>query len=105
MKKEKNKKIIKILCAVLLLMSLGMTGYTYAKYVTQEKGNGSADIATWSFRIEKDENEDVKTINTPYFEIEYLDDNNTKHLGKVQDSNELAYMRERFTVLLDREVV
>ncbi len=62
MKKEKNKKIIKILCAVLLLMSLGMTGYTYAKYVTQEKGNGSADIATWSFRIEKDENEDVKTI-------------------------------------------
>lgn len=62
MKKEKNKKIIKILCVVLLLMSLGMTGYTYAKYVTQEKGNGSADIATWSFRIEKDENEDVKTI-------------------------------------------
>lgn len=62
MKKEKNKKITKILCAVLLLMSLGMTGYTYAKYVTQEKGNGSADIATWSFRIEKDENEDVKTI-------------------------------------------
>ena len=62
MKKEKNKKIIKILCAVLLLMSLGITGYTYAKYVTQEKGNGSADIATWSFRIEKDENEDVKTI-------------------------------------------
>jgi len=62
LKKEKNKKIIKILCAVLLLMSLGMTGYTYAKYVTQEKGNGSADIATWSFRIEKDENEDVKTI-------------------------------------------
>ena len=62
MKKEKNKKIIKILCAVLLLMSLGMTGYTYAKYVTQEKGNGSADIATWRFRIEKDENEDVKTI-------------------------------------------
>ena len=47
---------------ILLLMSLGMTGYTYAKYVTQEKGNGSADIATWSFRIEKDENEDVKTI-------------------------------------------
>ena len=45
------------------------------------------------------EDEDVKTINTPYFEIEYLDDNNTKHLGKVQDSNELAYMRERFTVL------
>jgi len=62
LKKEKNKKIIKILCAVLLLMTLGMTGYTYAKYVTQEKGNGSADIATWSFRIEKDENEDVKTI-------------------------------------------
>lgn len=62
MKKEKNKKIIKILCAVILLMSLGMTGYTYAKYVTQEKGNGSADIATWSFRIEKDENEDVKNI-------------------------------------------
>ena len=64
MKKEKNKKIIKILCAVLLLMSLGMTGYTYAKYVTQEKGNGSADIATWSFRIEKDENGIYKENNT-----------------------------------------
>ena len=63
MEKKKNKKGIKALCLILVLIILGSTGYTYAKYVTQEKGKGSADIATWAFEIVKEKGEIEKTIN------------------------------------------
>ena len=63
MEKKKNKKGIKALCLILVLIILGSTGYTYAKYVTQEKGKGSADIATWAFEIVKAKGEIEKTIN------------------------------------------
>lgn len=43
-------------------------------------------------------------LKSPYFEIEYLDDNNTKHFGAVQDEQSLEFMKERFTVLIDRKV-
>lgn len=33
-----------------------------------------------------------------YYEITYLDDNNTIHLGKVKDVNELNFMKDRFQV-------
>lgn len=33
-----------------------------------------------------------------YYEITYLDDNNTMHLGKVKDVNELNFMKDRFQV-------
>lgn len=48
--------------------------------------------------------EDRVVLQSPYFEIEYLDDNNTKHFGAVQDEQSLKFMKERFTVLIDRKV-
>lgn len=48
--------------------------------------------------------EDKVMLQSPYFEIEYLDDNNTKHFGAVQDEQSLKFMKERFTVLIDRKV-
>jgi hypothetical protein len=49
------------------------------------------------------EENEVK-LQSPYFEIEYLDDNNIKHFGTVQDERGLEFMKERFTVLIDRKI-
>lgn len=35
---------------------------------------------------------------TSYYEITYLDDYNTKHLGKVGSIEELNFMQNRFNV-------
>ena len=43
--------------------------------------------------MEEDNNE-LKS----YFEITYLDDNNTTHLGKVRNVEELNFMKSRFEV-------
>lgn len=67
MKKEKiNPKkyrtIFGTLCAMLIMLLItGAGGYTYAKYMTQESGVGSAEIAKWSFKIAKD-GEEIKKV-------------------------------------------
>lgn len=62
---KKSKRKIIILCALLLIMLviIGIGGFTYAKYIAQETGSGSATIADWSFKIEKDAGQQVKTVN------------------------------------------
>lgn len=64
--KNKTRKIIKVLCALLLVVLLQTMGYTYAKYVTTVKGSGEAEIANWSFKMTKagEETQNVKLINT-----------------------------------------
>lgn len=64
--KKKSKKIIMLLCALVLLLSIGTGGYTYAKYITSEKGNGQAEIAKWSFVVGTDTEsiKNVKLVNT-----------------------------------------
>lgn len=52
--KHKTRKIIGITCAILLIVLVQAVGITYAKYLTLEKGTGSAEVAKWSFKIEKD---------------------------------------------------
>lgn len=42
------------------------------------------------------EDNDIKLQS--YYEITYLDDNNTMHLGRVRDVNELNFMKDRFQV-------
>lgn len=42
----------------------------------------------------EDNNEELKS----YYEITYLDDSRTIHLGKVKDIEELNFMKERFEV-------
>ena len=59
--REKTKKLIILLCLLLLLIGIGKGGYTYAKYRTTEKGGGQADIAKWSFKVGK-ENEQIQNI-------------------------------------------
>lgn len=64
--KNKFKKIVKILIALILIIALQIMGFTYAKYITQDKGTGTAEIAKWAFRLEKGENESqtIKLIDT-----------------------------------------
>ena len=60
--KNKTKRIIKIICAILLIITIQMIGITYAKYITTEKGTGSANIAKWGFEIVKD-GQTTKTVS------------------------------------------
>lgn len=60
--KNKTKKIIRITCAILLIVLVQTIGITYAKYITSEKVTGQAEIAQWSFKITKDGTQ-IKTIN------------------------------------------
>lgn len=64
--KEKTKKLIIVLCALLLLVGIGTGGYTYAKYRTAEKGEGRADVAKWSFKVgtEEESIQNIQLINT-----------------------------------------
>ena len=43
--------------------------------------------------------EEERVINYPYYNTTYLDDNDTKHLVKLQDEKDLNFFKERFTVL------
>lgn len=59
---KKVKNIAIILSIVVMLITLGIGGYTYAKYVTQVKANGSLDVAKWSFKVNEG-NSQITTIN------------------------------------------
>lgn len=37
----------------MLIIAIQVIGITYAKYLTEEKGTGSAEVTKWSFQIEK----------------------------------------------------
>jgi len=55
-----------MLTVVLLIVLLQSMGYTYAKYISQEKGTGQAEVAKWAFEISKEgqQTKNVKLINT-----------------------------------------
>lgn len=59
--KNKTRKIIGITCAMLLIVLVQAIGITYAKYLTEERGTGSAEVAKWSFQIDK-EGQQTKTV-------------------------------------------
>lgn len=63
--KIKTKKIIRIVCAILLIIALQALGYTYAKYITEEKGIGCTEVAKWAFKIDKgsSETKEIKLEN------------------------------------------
>lgn len=60
--KNKTKRIITISCAILLIVMIQMIGVTYAKYITTERGTGSANIAKWGFEIVKNGTQ-TKTVS------------------------------------------
>lgn len=43
--------------------------------------------------------ENENEIKYPYYEMTYLDDNNIKHLAKVQTQGEVYALQDRFDVL------
>ena len=55
--KTRNKPVI-ILLALLLITAIVFSMYAYAKYKTTLKGNGTATVAKWSFKV----NEQTQTI-------------------------------------------
>lgn len=56
----KNKKIIITLSIILILLTMGIGGHSYAKYITQVKGNGVMTVAKWSFKA----NESTQQFDT-----------------------------------------
>lgn len=61
--KTKTRKIIAISAMILLVIIVQMIGTTYARYLTSEKGSGSANIAKWGFEIVKDAGYTKKTVS------------------------------------------
>ena len=47
--------------------------------------------------------EELNEINYPYYETTYLDDDNTKHLAKIEESN-FDFYQNRFTIISRRLV-
>lgn len=53
---KKSKKIVFIVVAIMAILMSFVGGQVYAKYMSKITGNGTADIASWSFKVnEKDE--------------------------------------------------
>ena len=57
----KNKKIIIGLCALVIIFIAFIGGNVLAKYQSQIKGKGVADVATWSFNVNGN-NSSIQTI-------------------------------------------
>ncbi len=59
--KKKSKKLIGLLGIALIVLTLCVGGYTYAKYRTEVKGGGQVDIAKWSFKVDES-SQKIETI-------------------------------------------
>ena len=63
---SKSKKVI-IVSSILIIMLLAFIGgQAYAKYISQVRGNGIAEIATWSFKVngQKEQVQEIKLVST-----------------------------------------
>ena len=59
---KKSKKIVLVLIAVIAILLAFVGGQAYAKYMSRISGKGTADIASWSFRANENE-EKMQTIS------------------------------------------
>ena len=59
MSKKKKILIIMAILSCIILAILG--GQSFSKYISEIKGNGSADIAQWNFQV-NNEKEEIQTI-------------------------------------------
>ena len=88
------------------------TGYDIAKYIVENNINiGGFNIHSMNVVGRKNIRDllthyGYKEIELQsYYEITYLDDNNTIHLGKVKDVSELNFMKDRFQVTKSNFVI
>ena len=47
----KKKKIIAALAILAIILLAFVGGQAYAKYITEVKGEGMAEVATWNFKV------------------------------------------------------
>lgn len=59
---SKKKKIIIIVSVLLAILLSFIGGKTFSKYLTQVKGEGVAEIASWDFKV-NGKTDEVQTIN------------------------------------------
>lgn len=64
--KNKTKKFLTIIVALLLIILIQAIGVTYAKYITSDNVTGEAEVAKWAFQIKKEgeESKTIKLVNT-----------------------------------------
>lgn len=58
---KKSKKIVLVSIALIGIILSFMGGHTFAKYMSRVTGNGSAEIASWNFKVNENE-EQMQTI-------------------------------------------
>lgn len=58
----KKKKAILVVAILVVAVLAFIGGQAYAKYITEVKGEGMAEVATWSFKV-NGQKEQVQTIN------------------------------------------
>lgn len=58
----KKKKFISVILIILAIILSFVGGQTYSKYVTEVRGDGTAQIATWDFKV-NGQKEQVQTIS------------------------------------------
>lgn len=63
---SKKKKAVIALCILVVMLVAFIGGQVYAKYISQVRGNGIAEIATWSFKVngEKEQVQEIRLAST-----------------------------------------
>ena len=59
---KKSKKIVITIIAIIAILASFIGGQVYAKYMSPVTGNGTAEIANWSFKV-NDNSEKMQTIS------------------------------------------
>lgn len=59
---KKSKKIVLTIVAILAIILSFVGGHAYAKYMSRVTGKGTADIASWSFKVNEKEDK-MQTIS------------------------------------------
>lgn len=59
---KKSKKIVLLCIAIIAIILSFVGGHAYAKYMSKVTGNGTAEIASWNFKVNENE-EKIQTIS------------------------------------------
>lgn len=59
---KKSKKIVLLIITIIAILLSFLGGQAYAKYMSKVTGQGTADIASWSFKVNENE-EKLQTIS------------------------------------------
>ena len=59
---KKNKKILLIVIAIVAIVMAFLGGGAYAKYMSKVSGNGVAEVANWSFKV-NESSEQIQSIS------------------------------------------